>query len=457
MQKTVVINVVGLTGKLLGEHTPHLKALARDGVQVPLGTVTPAVTCSAQSTFVTGLPVSQHGIVGNGWYFRDLAQVSFWRQANSLVQGEKVWDAARRRDPSFTCAKIFWWYNMYSTADYSVTPRPIYPADGRKVVDIYSHPADLSARLKTSIGEFPFFHFWGPRADILSSRWIAESSLKVFDWHSPALTLVYLPHLDYNLQRLGPDDPAIHGDLRRIDEVCGKLIRHFRKAGARVIVLSEYGITAVDGPVHINRVLRAAGLIQVRPELGLEMLDPGASDAFAVADHQVAHVYVKDPARISAVKQLLKAVPGVEQVLDSREQAQFGLDHPRSGELVAISEPNKWFTYYYWLDDAVAPDFARTVDIHRKPGYDPAELFVDPAIRFPKVKVGRILAKKALGFRYLMDVIPLDASLVKGSHGRITHDPAEGPVLISSESQLVREESLPATAVKDLILDHLFL
>lgn len=455
-KQTVVINVVGLTPALVADDTPNLKAFCREGVQLPIDTVTPAVTCSVQSTFVTGMLPRDHGIVGNGWYFRDLAQVWLWRQSDHLVAGEKIWDAARRRDPSFTCAKMFWWYNMYSGADYSVTPRPIYPADGRKVVDIYSQPGDLGGRLKSSIGDFPFFHFWGPQADILSSKWIAEASIRVFDWHTPTLTLIYLPHLDYNLQRLGPKDPKIREDLREIDGVCGKLIRHFRDAGARVIVLSEYGITQVNGAVHINRVLREAGFIQVRPELGLEVLDAGASDAFAVADHQIAHIYVNNKSRLSEVKKLLESTAGIEQVLDESGKAAVGLDHPRSGELVAISAPDKWFTYYYWLDDAVAPDFARTVDIHRKPGYDPVELFVDPQIPFPKLKIGGILLKKALGFRYLMDVIPLDANLVKGSHGRVTDRTEDGPLLISSEKGLAVSARLPAVSIKEIILRHIF-
>ena len=213
MHRTVVINVVGLSGGLLGEHTPHLSALAREGASCPLGTVTPAVTCSAQSTFLTGLMPAQHGIVANGWFFRDLAQVWLWRQSNRLVEGEKVWEAARRREPGLTCAKMFWWYNMYSSADFAVTPRPAYPADGRKIFDVYSEPAGLGGRIKGEIGEFPFFTFWGPKARLPTSEWIAEASRRVFDWESPGLTLIYLPHLDYNLQRLGTDDSAIGRDL----------------------------------------------------------------------------------------------------------------------------------------------------------------------------------------------------------------------------------------------------
>ena len=456
MHQTAVINVVGLTEALLGEDTPNLNSFRKDGVSVPLDTVTPALTCTVQSTFLTGLMPSGHGAVANGWYFRDLAEVGFWKQSNALVHGEKVWDAARLRNDSFSCSQMFWWYNMYSGADFSVTPRPMYPADGRKVLDTYAHPSALNERLKSDLGDFPFFSFWGPRADIRSSEWIAEASLKVIEWEEPTLSLIYLPHLDYNLQRLGPRDPDIRKDLREIDGVCGRLIERLRVLGRRVVVLSEYGITGVTGPVHINRVLRQAGHVEVRSELGLELLDPGASAAFAVADHQVAHVYLRDPSRTEEVRSLLESTDGIESVLGPARQAAIGLDHPRSGDLVAISEPDRWFTYYYWLDDRLAPDFARTVDIHRKPGYDPVELFVDPAITFPALKVAGILLKKKLGFRYLMDVIPLDAGLVKGSHGRPTDEVRHGPVFMTSEKHLVRDKQVHATDVKNLILSHIF-
>jgi predicted AlkP superfamily pyrophosphatase or phosphodiesterase len=456
VRPTVVLNVVGLAGDLLGAHTPRLSAFARAGAAVPLHTITPAVTCSVQSTFLTGQLPTQHGIVGNGWYFRDLAQVLFWRQANAIVQGEKVWETARRRAPALTTAKMFWWYNMYAGVEWSVTPRPMYPADGRKVFDTYAEPAALNDRLKAELGPFPFFSFWGPKSGLPSSQWIAAASRLVFDWHRPGLMLVYLPHLDYSLQKVGPQHPGIPAELAAIDTVCGELIDHVQAQGARVIVLSEYGITPVTGPVHINRVLREAGHIRVRPELGLEMLDPGACTAFAVADHQVAHVYVRDPAQVGAVQALLEGVPGIERVLNADGKRELGLAHERAGELVAIAAPDRWFTYYYWLDDALAPDFARTVDIHRKPGYDPVELFVDPRILFPPAKVAWILARKALGFRTLMDVIPLDASLVKGSHGRVPDDPRQGPVFLTDTPALLQRDAVHATEVRDLILRHLF-
>jgi predicted AlkP superfamily pyrophosphatase or phosphodiesterase len=456
MHRTVVLDVVGLSRRHLGEATPHLAALAREGGQRDLRTVLPAVTCAVQATFTTGRLPREHGCVANGWYFRDLAEVWLWRQSNRLVEGAKVWELARQRDPAFTCAQLFWWYNMYAAVDVSVTPRPIYLADGLKIPDIYTHPAPLRDELTAGLGAFPLFNFWGPKADVRSSRWIARCALHVYRRLRPSLTLVYLPHLDYDLQRLGPSHPRIASALQEIDQVCGELIEEVRRDGARVVVLSEYGITDVRGPVHVNRALREAGLVAVRVEQGLEKLDPGASEAFAVADHQIAHVYVRRPERVPEVKRLLEGLDGIERVLDEEGKRACGLDHPRSGELVAVSRPDRWFTYYYWLDDAKAPEFARTVDIHRKPGYDPVELFVDPRLKLPALKVGWTLAKKLLGFRYLMDVIPLDASLVKGSHGRPTDDPAGGPLLISSEPGLLEEGDVDATDVQELILDHLF-
>jgi len=455
VRQTLVLDVVGLTPALLA-HAPNLEALAAAGGLRPLTTVLPAVTTTVQSTFVTGLLPRDHGIVGNGWYFRDLAEVWLWRQSNRLVEGEKLWEAAKRRDPAFTCAKLFWWYNMYATADYTVTPRPMYPADGRKLPDIYTQPAGLRDELQSELGQFPLFRFWGPTADIESTRWIARSALRVLERQRPTLTLVYLPHLDYSLQRLGPSHPSIAAEVAAVDALCGELIEAARRTGAAVVVLSEYGITEVSLPVHVNRALRRAGWLEVREELGREQLDAGASQAFAVADHQVAHVYVARPELVPEVAALLRGLPGVERVLDAEGKREAGLDHPRSGELVAIADAHSWFTYYHFLDDERAPDYARTVDIHRKPGYDPAELFVDPALKAAKLRIGLRLAQKMLGMRYLMDVIPLDATLVRGSHGRLTDRAEDGPLFITSEPQLLGEGPVTATDVRDLLLDHVF-
>jgi len=454
-QPLVVIDLVGLTFDLVGAHTPNLRRLAEEGFMRPMGTVLPAVTCAAQTTLLTGLLPREHGIVANGWYFRDLADVWLWRQSNHLVSGERIYQAGRRRDSTYTTAKLFWWYNMYADVDWSLTPRPSYPADGRKLFDTYSQPPELRDRLQATLGVFPLLKFWGPGADITSSRWIADAAVQVLAENRPTLTLVYLPHLDYNLQRLGPDDPRIVDDLRAIDAEAGKLIEAARRNRAAVVVLSEYAITAVDRPVHINRLLRERGFLTVRREpLGWETLDCGASRAFAVADHQVAHVYVRRPQDVPSVAAALEGAEGIDMVLDRGRQAEFGIDHPRSGELVAVAAPGAWFTYYFWLDDALAPDYARTVDIHRKPGYDPVELFVNPALRFPNLHIARRLAQKKLGFRYYMDVIGLDATIVRGSHGRLPspgREASEGPVFISS-SRTIERDTVPMTAVKEMLL-----
>jgi predicted AlkP superfamily pyrophosphatase or phosphodiesterase len=456
MHPTVVILVVGLSPRHVGVDTPHIGALARSGAMRPLSTVTPAITCTVQATFTTGALPREHGIVANGWLFRDLMEVWLWRQSNRLVAGEKIWEEGRRRDAAFTCANLFWWYNMAATHDVGVTPRPIYRADGRKLPDCYTKPLELRDELTKRLGPFPLFSFWGPATSIDASRWIGDAAVHVRWAHSPTLTLVYLPHLDYDLQRLGPDHPRIPAALREVDAVAGTLIADAERDGARVIVVSEYGITPVSTPVHINRALRQAGLLRVRREGSGELLDPSQSDAFAVSDHQIAHVYVANPSLIEEVRRIVTALPGVDCVLDRRKQVALGLDHPRSGELVALARHDAWFTYYYWLDDGNAPDFARLVEIHRKPGYDPVELFLDPAIRFPKLAIGWRLAKRALGLATLMDVIPLDATLVKGSHGRVADYPADGPVFISSEAHLTPDGPVAATAVKEIVLRHVF-
>lgn len=456
MKKTVVLNVVGLTRNLIGEHTPYLSNWMEKGKQVAIAPVLPAVTCTVQSTYLTGKYPSKHGIVGNGWYFRDDCEVKFWRQSNKLVQSPKIWDKARAIDPTFTCANMFWWYNMYSTADYEVTPRPMYPADGRKLPDINTKPASLRPQLQETLGQFPLFKFWGPVTSIESSQWIADSSKWVDAKHDPTLTLIYLPHLDYCCQKVGSDPNAIATDLREIDQVCGNLIDYYENRGAQVIVLSEYGIQPVSKPIHLNRVLRSHGLMEFREELGRELLDAGASKAFAVADHQLAHIYVNDSADIPNVKALLEAVDGVAKVLDEEGKRDYHLDHERSGELVAVAEPDAWFTYYYWQDDSHAPDFARTVDIHRKPGYDPVEMFIDPAITLAKPKIAATLLKKKLGFRTLMEFTPLDASLVKGSHGAFPTDPSEGALLISRQEEYIESNTLKAVDVCDVILKQLF-
>ena len=483
MNRVAVINVVGLTEALIGEHTPRIAEFRKRGALAHIAPAFPAVTCTAQSNYLTGKPPSEHGIVGNGWFNREFAETQFWKQSNHVVHRQKIWDTLRARDPQFTCANCFWWFNMYSSVDYAITPRPMYPADGRKFFDVYSWPYLIREEIKKDLGEFPFFSFWGPAAGVDSpqgkadaaSRWIAESAKWIENKYSPTLNLIYLPHLDYNLQRYGPKrisgilpgnqicrqdagstllNPAIHRDLREIDAIVGDLLDSFSQRGVSVVLLSEYGITNVDMPVHLNRLFREQGWLTVKNELGREILDAGASKVFAVADHQVAHIYLNDRSLEKAVRELLTKTPGVGEVLVETEKVAAGLAHPRAGDLIAVAQENAWFTYYYWLDDARAPDFARTVDIHRKPGYDPVELFLDPKLPLVKFKIAWRLLQKKLGLRMLMDVIPLDATLVKGSHGRRPADKKDWPVFITNQPEILRAKEIESTDVYQILLRH---
>ncbi len=451
MKNTAVINAVGLSKRLLGEQMPFLTDWCAAGRQLAITPVVPAVTCTAQSTYLTGKPVSEHGIVGNGWYFQEECEVKFWRQSNRLVQAPKLWEVIRKEEPGFTCANMFWWYNMYSSADYSVTPRPNYLADGRKIPDVYSHPPQLRDRLQNELGTFPLFKFWGPATSIASSRWIAEASKRVYETYRPNLNLVYLPHLDYNLQRYGHNAERVSGDLRELDELLEDLIGFYESHGVSVVVLSEYGITGVDRPVHPNRVLRKHGFLDVRTEKGGEHLDAGRSAAFAVSDHQVSHVYVNDQNRLAEVREILGAMEGVEHIWDKEEQEKRGIAHERSGDFLLVADGKSWFTYYYWEEDAQAPDFARTVDIHRKPGYDPVEMMLNPKDPFAKLKVARKLIAKKLGFRTLMNVIPLEAGLIRGSHGRVPESEKDFPVFLTRDAIRAPEGPIEATGVFDLI------
>ncbi|WP_369181393.1 nucleotide pyrophosphatase/phosphodiesterase family protein [Streptomyces mutabilis] len=447
----LVLDVVGLTPKLLA-HMPHLAALGERGSSAPLDTVLPAVTCSVQSTFLTGTHPSEHGIVGNGWYFRDLGEVLLWRQSHRLIEGERVWDAARRAHPGYTVANVCWWYAMGADTDYTVTPRPVYRADGRKEPDCYTRPPALHDELTERLGTFPLFSYWGPGAGLASSRWIIDATRYVMTSRDPHLTLAYLPHLDYDLQRFGPDDPRSARAAADLDTALAPLLREARAQGRTVVALSEYGITPVSRPVDINRALRRAGLLEVHTQDGMEYLDPMASRAFAVADHQIAHVYVRRPEDLDVTRAALDGLPGIEQLLDDEGKKAHHLDHPRAGELVAVAEPDAWFTYYYWLDDDRAPDFAQLVEIHRKPGYDPAELFMDPADPYVKARAATALARKRLGMRYRMAVVPLDPTPVRGSHGRLPAGDGDGPVVLCSAPGALPGR-MAATEVKQLLLD----
>jgi predicted AlkP superfamily pyrophosphatase or phosphodiesterase len=462
MQPLILINTVGLTARHL-PLAPRLSALAKAGWQRSLSEVLPAVTCTAQASMLTGEVPSVHGIVGNGWLFRDTGEIRFWQQSNRLLQAEPVYATARnralQRGLSFRCAKLFWWFNQGAAVDISVTPKPHYAADGNKAFDVLTSPAGLADQLKASLGAFPFPSFWGPMAGLPASEWIARCAAEVVRGagsagHAPPdLTLVYLPHLDYDTQRFGPDRCDWPRLIAELDAACGPLLDSARQVGARVWITNEYAHVPVRRPVLPNRALRQAGYLTVRPGPFGETLDTFESRAFAVCDHQLAHVYVSRSEDRSAVCDLLAALPGVARILAGPQRQEIGLEHARAGDLVVLAETDSWFAYPFWLDDQLAPDYARTVDIHRKPGYDPCELFFDPRLVWPKGRALRRLVQKKLGFRTLFDVVPLDPGLVRGSHGLPVTDPTDRPLFIG-DGPLPSLE-LCQTDIRDLILGTL--
>jgi len=429
------VNVVGLTPRLLA-HAPRLRALAASGTSRPLEGPLPAVTCTAQASALTGLPPSGHGIVGNGWLHRETGEIRFWLQSNALVGGTTLYADARRRaaeqGKAFTAAKLFWWFNQGAAVDLSVTPKPWYGSDGSKVFGIHGSPVTLAAELERAHGPFPFHAFWGPLAGRASTDWIAQAAADIVRTHRPTFSAVYLPHLDYDLQRNGPDHADTPARVAELDQAAGLLLDAAAEIGAEVVAFSEYGIQPVARSSRPNRILRRDRLLAVRDGPFGETIDVFESRAVAVCDHQVAHVYTQDDAARSRARELFEQEPTVARVLEGESRADAGLDHARAGDLVLLAERDAWFAYPYWLDERRAPDFARTVDIHRKPGYDPLELFLSPRIRMPRLKLARLLLRKKLGFRYRMDVIPLDPTLVRGSHGVPPAEADDGPVLIAS-------------------------
>lgn len=441
MQRLVILNVVGLTPRLI-KLAPRLSKLSSK----PMTGVFPAVTMSAQASMLTGTPPSEHGVVGNTWFWRGLGEVRNWVQSNRLMQREPLYRTAKNSASDFTCAKMFWWFNQGSGCDWSCTPKPHYGSDGSKEFDILTEPPELAAELKAKQGEFPFHGFWGPMAGLPSSDWISRATAQVIQDKRPTLTLCYLPHLDYDLQRFG-DNADIERLVREVDACAGRVLDAADAINAKVLVVSEYGITPVRKPVYINRALRGAGMLRVRTGPFGEMLDVHDSLAFAVCDHQAAHVYVQDPTDLAEVLSVVAGVPGVGRAATGNELSELGIEHENAGDIVLLSEPDAWFAYPYWLGDAQAPDFARSVDIHRKPGYDPCELFLAGS----KAGMGLTLLRKKSGLRYRFKSCPLDASIVKGSHGLPASDPLDGPVLGCSDSESLPDEP-SMLDVKDIAL-----
>jgi predicted AlkP superfamily pyrophosphatase or phosphodiesterase len=415
---------------------PRLSRVAAAGDVASLTTSFPAVTWPAQANMLTGKCPSEHGVIANGFYWRDKHEVEMWTAWNEKILAPQIWDLLHQHDPALTSAAWFPMLSKGSGADYVCMPKPVHNPDGSESLWCYTKPTELYGPLRDTYGHFPLKHFWGPLANIQSTQWICESAEYAAREFKPNFFYLYLPHLDYAAQKLGPDSDAALKAVVDLDAVLGKLFDNFNaiygEQNVTWLIASEYVITAVDHVTYPNRVLREAGLLKVKDSDQGEVIDYANSDAWALVDHQFSHVFVKDfsPRIADHVAALFRDQPGIAEVLVSDQQAKYRVQHERSGEVILVSTPNSWQAYYYWLDDALAPKFARTVDIHRKPGYDPVELFVDMATRS----------------------IPLDATLVKGSHGAPVHSDAQRGVLISSKKQVLESQELEDWDVCGIVL-----
>jgi hypothetical protein len=450
--RVVLLSIPGLRERDLAR-MPRLSQQMSAGDRGALMPSFPAVTCPVQANMTTGVLPREHGVVANGFYWRDKREIEMWTAWNDCITAPQIWDTLHEQDASITSAVWFPLHSKGCGADYICTPAPIHNPNGSESLWCYTRPEMLYGELRDATGHFPLKHFWGPLANIQSSQWIARSAVTAARQYRPNFFYIYIPHLDYAAQKSGPDSEAAHQAVVDLDTLLGELFTGMsaaygsandksaddkgadhKSADIEWIVASEYGIHEVDRVVYPNRVLRDAGLLQVKTEEqgGGEVIDLAGSDAWALVDHQFAHVFVRDAdaAVINQVATVLKALDGVADVLVGDDLARYGLDHARSGEVVLVAEPNSWFAYYYWHDDAHAPSFARTVDIHRKPGYDPVELHVDMATKS----------------------IPLDATLVRGSHGAAATGPDQQGVVLTSHAGMIGGETLRDVDVHDIVL-----
>lgn len=412
LPRVIFISIPGLRREDL-QHMPQLSKLAATGSVASLTPGFPCVTCSVQANLTTGVGPEQHGVIANGFYYRDKGEVEMWTAWNECIQSPQIWQQLKERNPAITSAVWFPLHSKGAKADFVCTPAPIHNPDGSESLWCYTVPQDLYGTLRDELGHFPLMHFWGPMANIKSTEWIVNSAVVAAKKFAPRFFYLYFPHLDYAAQKDGPNSPRAMQAVTDLDELIGKFVEQMQAASdvpVQWYIASEYVITEVSAVSYPNRLLREAGMLSLDERDGGEYLVPAKSRAWALVDHQLAHVFVKDPQDISRVAELLRKDPLIERVLVGRERAQLQLDHERAGEIVLVSKPEAWFAYYWWNDDARAPKFARTVDIHQKPGYDPVELCVDMATRS----------------------IPLDATLIKGSHGYPADEASRQGILLSS-------------------------
>ncbi len=435
-KKAVLLSIPGLREKDVSA-MPQLRQLTAEGQSATMVPSFPCVTCPVQANMTTGRLPIDHGVVANGFYWREKGQVEMWTSPNECIARPQIWDLIAHHEAAWTSAVWFPLHSKGCEADYVCTPAPIHNPDGSESLWCYTRPVELYGTLRDELGHFPLKHFWGPMANVESSRWIADSAAVAARRWQPDFSYIYLPHLDYASQRTGPESPEARQAVAELDDLIGTLGQQLGEIHGNDIfwlAVGEYAITPVDHVTYPNRVLREARLLAVREEDDGEHLDLQASRAWAMVDHQFSHIFVADadPKTAAKVADLFRGQSGIADVLTFDQRSRYNLDHARCGEVVLISTPDSWQAYYWWLDDDRAPGFARTVDIHRKPGYDPVELHVDMARRS----------------------IPLDATLVRGSHGAPADDPTQRTAIVSSEPTTFPGPMVADTDVFGIILRH---
>jgi len=360
--------------------------------------VFPALTCVAQASFRTGSTPTRHGMVGNGTWVPNLRKALFWEQAAHQVAGPRLFTPLQTRGKRV--GMCFWQQSLGETADVILSPKPVHKHGGGMVQDVYSQPHDLYAEVCRGLSRrFNLMHYWGPLAGPASSRWIADATAWLMRRpDAPDLLYTYLPHLDYDLQRHGPDHPKAKAARTELDALLKTLRGAARENRYAILAFGDYAIGPVtEGAVFPNRLLHEANLMRTRTVNGRAYPDLFASRAFAIVDHEIAHVVIDDPADVPRLRDLFACQPGVGAVLDGPAQREAGIGHPNSGRLVLVARTGWWFAYPWWTERREAPDFATHVDIHQKPGYDPCELFWG----WPPPSVSQNTAR------------------IRGSHGRV--------------------------------------
>ena len=359
----------------------------------PAASAFPAVTCTAQATFRTAADPREHGMTSNGFYSRALMKPAFWEQSAALVQGPRIWDGARARGE--TVGMYFWQQSLGERVDSVVSPAPIHKHGGGMIMRNYAQPSEMGDILDRKCGTFPLHRYWGPLASPKVGRAVLKNFFAMQEAHPVDHAFLYLPTLDYEAQRHGPDAPAADKALAEFRAQLERLADFASKQGGALTVCGDYEIGRVDRPPCFpNRTLRAAGLFNVRPIAGHAYPDFYTSRAFAMCDHEVAHVYVRWEEDVEPVAKLLAETDDYESVEVRRDQDWA---HASAGEILLLAKKGSWCAYPWWTDRREAPDWATHIDIHNKPGYDPCELFLDCS--FPPKTCQ-------------------DWSRIKGSHGR---------------------------------------